>query len=86
MKEPRMSENGEIGVMQITCFDGTVLQFPDDDRLGEYLGGVSVNEIFQDSSKIPAASERYITFRPPPPPRKIWIKDKFSKIWKALKD
>ncbi len=54
-------------MMQITCLDGTVLHVPDDDRLAEYLPGVSTDEVFYDSSKIPAASEKYITFRPPVP-------------------
>lgn len=68
MKEPRMSENGEIGTIQITCYDGTVIQIPDDNRVTEHLGGRTIEEIYTDSRRLPAECEKFVVFRPPPPP------------------
>lgn len=79
--EPRSIEECEIPSMMITCFDGTVLQIPDDNRVEEYLGGVSINEIYADSSRIPRASRKYIISRPPLLVRlKHWFRVKLSKI------
>lgn len=77
----KKSEDCEIPTMQITCFDGTILEIPDDNRVEEYLGGVSINEIFVDSSRIPRASRKYIVSRPPLLVRlKHWFRVKLSKI------
>ena len=63
-KEPKMTENGEIGTVQITCCDGTIIQFPDDDNEREYLGGLTARDVFVDPSRLPPECEKYVVFRP----------------------
>ena len=53
--------------MQVTCKDGTILQFPDDGKVLSKLYRAGYDSIYNDSSKLPREFEKYVVFRPTPP-------------------
>lgn len=73
-------EKQETEMMRITCYDGTILELPDDNVAVHELG--SVNAIYAESDKIPAACRKYIIYRPPLSRR---LRIKLLSAWKKLK-
>lgn len=67
--------------MQLTCYDGTRLEIPDDDDAIHKLGA-TWTEIYVDSSKLSKEARRFIIYRPP------WIKRfavRVKQLWRELK-
>lgn len=60
----REQESGVIPTMQLTCYDGTVLEIADDNKAIHQLGA-TWHEIYTDSSKLSREAKRFITYRPP---------------------
>ncbi len=66
--DQRSTINDQPPTMHLTCYDGTKLTIPDDDRAIHNLGkvpGTTWTEIHVDSGKLSREARKYVTYRPP---------------------
>lgn len=82
------SEN-EMPTLHLTCYDGTRLEVPDDNKTMNDLGKFNEhgerfqwNAIYANSSLLSREARRFVTYRPPVTKRIIlWFRRKWAEVW-----